>query len=1009
MKAGSEMKVFQPFRLDSANYCLWRSDERVAITPKAFDVLRYLVDRPQQLVSQNEILEALWPETYVNPEVVKKYILELRRVLKDDADKPHFIETVPKRGYRFVAPVSDEGAATTSDASGDANREFVGRKIGLASLEEYLGKALHGQRQVIFVTGDAGIGKTTMVDTFSRRAASGSNLRIARGQCVEGFGGKEAYYPLLEAVGQLLREFGNTHSAQKWRSLAPTWLIQFPSLVSPEQRESLQRDILGATRERMVREICEVLEAVTAEGPLLLILEDLHWVDPSTLDVISAVARRRSPTKLMVLGTYRPVDVVISGNPLRGLKQDLLVHGLCEEIALESLDEAEIADYLAALFGGHQLPAGLAGLVHRHSAGNPLFVTLIVQDMVKRGIIAESQGIWTLTADLEELDFDVPDTLQQILMLQFEQLNAPEQLILRSASVAGDYFSVWAIAGTLKLEPEQIEQLCEDLAERHQFIRPAGFQEYPDGAASPRYGFKHSLYRHALYRGLSDVARTRLHRSLACRLATAGSPGEQEMTSELAAHFEQGREFGEAIRCWRLTADRAAKRFAHRDSIQVLQHALKLVPELSASLRIESEIELLQRIGDAHYALGAISDSALAYETAAARAADGGLKLAQVNALASLAVPAWYSDPEYGNAVSQKAVEVSQSLADPMVLAEAQLAAANFRLVYDAWRSEDYEMCKTARETIRRLGAGGRPESVFYPYVQLALGEYRDALKNAEARMTGTPGATDFLLALGAKIAALLHLGRFGEVLQILQTRRKMAEQNGEDPWVFIFREAWLRTLCFDFEGARSLSRIIMHSNAEQHAVQPGAIAMLASGYAELNQGKYDAALDCFSRVRDFGITRKFFLHWRWRLSAHLGSCRVLLRAGRIAEARRETEDLLKSVLDTVDPEFHALAWEMKARVAMKEKDWNSAGHCVEAALAVMERYEVPLVAWRVHATAWDLYRIDDQSRGDQHLRMAKELIMKLANSFAPGEHLRDTFLDGGPVSRVVAANVNTT
>src|SRR5262249_55094519 len=196
-------------------------------------------------------------------------------------DKPLFIETALKRGYRFVAPVSEESTETSSEtaANADANREFVGRQIGLAKLEEYLGKTLRGQRQVIFVTGDAGIGKTTLVDTFSRRVVRDCSVRITRGQCVEGFGGKEAYYPLLEAAGQLFRESEGAHSAHKWRSLAPTWLIQFPSLIPPEERESLQREILGATRERMVREICELLEAITAEGPLLLILEDLHWVD----------------------------------------------------------------------------------------------------------------------------------------------------------------------------------------------------------------------------------------------------------------------------------------------------------------------------------------------------------------------------------------------------------------------------------------------------------------------------------------------------------------------------------------------------------------------------------------------------------------------------------------------------------------------------------------------------------------------------------------------------------
>jgi len=109
------MKSFQPFRLDSANHCLWRGEERAQITPKAFDVLRYLVEKAGKLVTQDELLEALWPETYVNQEVLRKYILEIRKVLGDRPEKPAFIETVTKRGYRFIAPVVDESADESSD------------------------------------------------------------------------------------------------------------------------------------------------------------------------------------------------------------------------------------------------------------------------------------------------------------------------------------------------------------------------------------------------------------------------------------------------------------------------------------------------------------------------------------------------------------------------------------------------------------------------------------------------------------------------------------------------------------------------------------------------------------------------------------------------------------------------------------------------------------------------------------------------------------------------------
>ncbi|HWY55262.1 MAG TPA: winged helix-turn-helix domain-containing protein, partial [Terriglobales bacterium] len=192
------MKVFQPFRLDTVNHCLWRAEERVPLTPKSFDVLRYLVEHAERLVTQDEILEALWPETYVNPEVIKQYIRGIRKALGDDPEKPVYIETFPRRGYQFIAPVSDESAASSPSFS---IKGIVGRKTALTELGACLASALRGQRQLVFVTGEAGIGKTALVDVFQQQATRRPNLRLARGQCIEGFGGKEAYYPILEALG----------------------------------------------------------------------------------------------------------------------------------------------------------------------------------------------------------------------------------------------------------------------------------------------------------------------------------------------------------------------------------------------------------------------------------------------------------------------------------------------------------------------------------------------------------------------------------------------------------------------------------------------------------------------------------------------------------------------------------------------------------------------------------------------------------------------------------------
>ena len=109
------MKLFKAFRLDMTNHILWRNGDRVPVAPKGFDVLAYLVEHAGRVVTQDEMLEALWPETYVNPEILRKYILEIRKTLGDRSDKPEFIETLPKRGYRFIAPVTDESAAEPPD------------------------------------------------------------------------------------------------------------------------------------------------------------------------------------------------------------------------------------------------------------------------------------------------------------------------------------------------------------------------------------------------------------------------------------------------------------------------------------------------------------------------------------------------------------------------------------------------------------------------------------------------------------------------------------------------------------------------------------------------------------------------------------------------------------------------------------------------------------------------------------------------------------------------------
>jgi DNA-binding response OmpR family regulator len=516
---GAQMKVFPPFRLDLVNQCLWRrgeagQDERLMLTPKAFAVLRYLVEHAGRLVTQDELLEAVWPDTFVQPEVLKYQIADIRSILGDCPKSPVFIETQPRRGYRFVAPVRDSGDAQSPISAAAQPGRLVGRERELDELRSCFEKVLRGERQVVFITGELGIGKTALVDEFQPQAiARQPSLLIARGQCVEGYGGTEPYYPVLEALGSLCRGPEGHRVVEILAAHAPTWLVQFPSLVNREQRQALQQEILGATRDRMLREIREALDTLCQEAPLLLIFEDLQWVDRSTADFISALARQRSTAQAMVIITMRPVDLEAADHPLRKAKQELLAHSLCHEIALKPFSIAAVGQYLRSE-SGTSLPEGFAELIYRHSEGNPLFMTAALDHLTEHGSIAKEGGSWRLKVPLQEIDLEVPETIRQMIEAQIERLTTEEQRVLEAASVAGVRFPANAVTGALQQDAEFVGDILEKLSRRSRIVRWAGTQKSADDSLSPVFEFFHAIYREVFHTRITSARRAAIRRRI---------------------------------------------------------------------------------------------------------------------------------------------------------------------------------------------------------------------------------------------------------------------------------------------------------------------------------------------------------------------------------------------------------------------------------------------------------------------------------------------------------------
>jgi predicted ATPase/DNA-binding winged helix-turn-helix (wHTH) protein len=592
------MKVFYPFRLDRLNQSLWKLgergwEERVLLTPKAFAVLAYLVEHAGRLVTQDELLEAVWRGSVVEPQAVKKHILVVRGALGDRPKNSHFIETVTKLGYRFIAPVSECIASSAAVPGGVARGTLVGRGRALEELHDAWRRASTAERQIVFIAGEPGIGKTALAEEFRRQVAlREESIRVAYGQCIEGYGSKEAYGPMLDALGRLCRGPQAEPIVQILSTEAPTWLAQLPGLLRCEHREVLQREFLGATRQRMLREFGEALELVTAETALLLVLEDLQWVDDATVDLLSALARRRTPAKLMLLATCRPLNAEPPGHGLKALMPDLLVHRLCRKINLLPLGEADVEGYLGAQSPTSPPPKGLSALVHRHSGGNPLFMVAALEHMAKRRLLTHENGRWQLRVPLEQIELEVPDDLRHMIEAQLERLSAPERSALELASIAGASFSANVMSAAADIDSRSLEDLYEELSRRHQIVRWAGTEFLSDGSVIERYEFVHALYRQVLYDRQLPGRRARLHRQIGERLEATYAQ-RMEDAPELAYHFEQAADWPRAIEYLQRAAEIAGRRHAHLQADSMLTRALELVSNLPAATRARTELQLL--------------------------------------------------------------------------------------------------------------------------------------------------------------------------------------------------------------------------------------------------------------------------------------------------------------------------------------------------------------------------------------------------------------------------------
>ncbi len=480
--------------------------------------------------------------------------------------------------------------------------EFVGRESELRQLRRPLTAAIGGQGTVVLVSGEAGIGKTSLVEHFlALTAQRHPQLSIAKGQCSERFGHGEAYLPFIEALTTLLTSEEKKSTRDKVLDIAletaPSWLEAIPGIgqalrASYETAQAVRTrfgvessQVTAPDREHVLQEYVGVLTQLSQENPLLLFVDDIQWSDAASVDLLVHLSRRIGGSRILVLGTYRPSDIAVGRDgrphPLRKALLDMRRYNVCQEMTLDRLGRQECAAVASSEFPNNSFPPSLLDLLFRHSEGNALFFTEMLRLLKENGLIQEHDQTWHLVHPVEDLP--LPASVESVVIMRIDRLKADLRRVLRYASPQGERFLSTVLAEILETDELRLEERL-DITERiHRLIRSRGELDLGRELATV-YEFTHILFQDILYDRLKPKERVLLHRRTGLALEKLYGQSAEDIAPQLVAHFTDGRLFKKALD-YSLIAGRQAQRlYAVQEAISHYEHANALLEHVEATL-----------------------------------------------------------------------------------------------------------------------------------------------------------------------------------------------------------------------------------------------------------------------------------------------------------------------------------------------------------------------------------------------------------------------------------------
>jgi predicted ATPase len=557
---------------------------------------------PFQAESTGGILQAIAerrppPPSRLNPEVPPALEGLLEAMLHKDARLRPTAVDVEANLSQLTLKVHQKPQRRPAAAG---RRPTVGRQQEGAALRSAFEEAAAGRGSLVCVTGEPGLGKTTLVEHFLEElSADGPACRLARGRCSERLAGTEAYLPFLEALDSLLQGEGGASAAQALKLLAPTWYVQLAPLAANDPGLArVLAEAKEATQERHKRELGVFLQEVSRERPLVVFLDDVHWADPSSVDLLAYLGGKCSGWRLLLVLTYRPSDLLRAQHPFGAVKLELQGRSVCREIALPFLSREDCDRYLALAFAGHRFPADFAAVLHARTEGNPLFMVDLLRYLHDRGVIVQEQGRWAVVRALPDLQRQLPESVRGMVQRKIDQLSPADRQLLMAASVQGAEFDSAVVAGVLGREAADVEERLDVLERVHVMVRLIRQQTLPDRTLTLRYGFVHVLYQNALYAALQPTRKAAWSAAAAQAILTHYGEKSAGLAAELAILFEAAGDPERAADYYLAAAQNAARVFAHHEAAALTRRGLAQLQTLpDTPQRARRELPLQVTLG----------------------------------------------------------------------------------------------------------------------------------------------------------------------------------------------------------------------------------------------------------------------------------------------------------------------------------------------------------------------------------------------------------------------------